>query len=276
MKNYLLFALCTSFLFASCSKDILPTITTSTPTFESNGITWQNGIPDFNYVLTMNGDVLSGGSKTQRGYVWATQPLPTELDNVIYDSVSGNGAYRLKTKDFTFGETYFIRAFAENSMGRVYGEVQEVTAPIEYDLLQALIGTTYGGGVIAYIDASGHGLIATPSDIGTAAWGCYGIEISGADGTAIGTGNQNTIDIINGCSTAGIAARLCGDLVLGGYSDWFLPSLDEFYSLNFELTNGGYWTSTETNELFAKGIPFGSTDNAYKGNVINVRAVRAF
>ena len=208
MKNYLLFTLCASLLFASCSKDVLPTVTTSTPTFESNGITWQNGVPDFNYVLTMNGEVLSGGSKTKRGYVWATQPLPTELDNVVFDSASGNGAYRLKTKTFTFGETYFIRAFAENSMGRVYGEVQQITAPIKDDLLQALIGTTYGGGVIAYIDSSGHGLIAAPSDIGTAAWGCYGTAISGADGVAIGTGNQNTIDIFTQASND--AHRLIG------------------------------------------------------------------
>ena len=276
MKNYLLFTLCASLLFASCSKDVLPTVTTSTPTFESNGITWQNGVPDFNYVLTMNGEVLSGGSKTKRGYVWATQPLPTELDNVVFDSASGNGAYRLKTKTFTFGETYFIRAFAENSMGRVYGEVQQITAPIKDDLLQALIGTTYGGGVIAYIDSSGHGLIAAPSDIGTAAWGCYGTAISGADGVAIGTGNQNTIDIMNGCSTAGIAARLCGDLVLGGYSDWFLPSFDEFYSLSFERTNGIYWTSTETDELYAKGVNGSFSGNGDKGTAYNVRAVRAF
>jgi len=29
--------------------------------------------------------------------------------------------------------------------------------------------------------------------------GCYGTAISGADGTAIGTAAQNTIDIMNGC-----------------------------------------------------------------------------
>jgi len=95
------------------------------------------------------------------------------------------------------------------------------------------IGDSYQGGKVAYIDGTNiHGLIAATADQGTSTeWGCYGTAISGADGTAIGTGNQNTIDIMAGCSTAGIAARLAGDLVLNSYGDWHLPSKDELNKL---------------------------------------------
>ncbi|GAG27669.1 unnamed protein product, partial [marine sediment metagenome] len=42
---------------------------------------------------------------------------------------------------------------------------------------------------------------APPSYQSTSAqWGCYGTLISGADGTAVGTGEQNTIDIETGCT----------------------------------------------------------------------------
>src|SRR5687768_14136255 len=123
------------------------------------------------------------------------------------------------------------------------------------------VGDSYAGGKVAYILIPGdpgyvagqiHGLIAAPSNQSTSAqWGCVGTYIPGADGTALGTGNQNTIDIVNGCSEAGIAARISNDLVLGVYSDWYLPSKDELNKLYLNrVAIGGfefayYWSSSE-------------------------------
>jgi hypothetical protein len=175
------------------------------------------------------------------------------------------------------------------------------------------VGDSYQGGKIAYILQAGdigydanvlHGLIAAPSDqgqSGTVTWGCgqvgpNSITISGADGTAIGTGAQNTIDIMNGCGTAGIAAELCGDLVLNGYSDWYLPSKDELEKLylnqfaigGFTL-NSWYWSSTEVSthiawafnfsadlSVPAQPIPNGYAVQNGKAGCSNVRAIRSF
>ena len=64
------------------------------------------------------------------------------------------------------------------------------------------IGDTYQGGIIFYLDGNSKGLIAAPTDQSTEAkWGCYETLIPGANGTGIGTGNQNTIDIENICDT---------------------------------------------------------------------------
>jgi hypothetical protein len=250
MRKYFFISI---FLFlCGCEKGVLPNVITYTPSIELNPITWQNGEPIPDVTLILTGELLSGGSKTKRGFVWATHPNPTELDNYLFDAKKGNGIYSLETKDFSFGKKYFIRAFSENSEGRTYGAVKEITIPSKYVLFQSLIGTSFGGGIIAFIDSSGHGLISAPSDLGPAEWTSAGVFVSGAEGTAIGTGNQNTIDILMGGSTAGIAARLCGDLVLGGYSDWHLPSKDEFhviYHSNLSVLDfrgdRNYWTSSK-------------------------------
>lgn len=156
------------------------------------------------------------------------------------------------------------------------------------------IGDSYQGGKIAYIFQSGdpgyvagqtHGLIAAVSDLSTnASWGCYSQLISGADGAALGTGNQNTIDIVAGCATGGIAARLCSDLDLNGYSDWYLPSRDELYKLYLNktaiggFTNTYYYSSSEYNAGFAYCVVFdaGTITQGSKNVGYYVRAVRSF
>ena len=105
----------------------------------------------------------------------------------------------------------------------------------------------YQGGIVFYLFQEGdagyvagevHGLIAATEDQTTieewdeiedgTVWGCYENELSGANGTAIGTGAQNTLDILAGCSEDGIAAKLATDyeVIENGvtYDDWFLPS----------------------------------------------------
>ena len=61
-------------------------------------------------------------------------------------------------------------------------------------------------------------------------WGCYGTEVDGADGITIGTGYQNTMDIINqACVTdlGGITAAQASRFRVKWFDDWYLPSRDE-------------------------------------------------
>jgi hypothetical protein len=156
------------------------------------------------------------------------------------------------------------------------------------------VGQSALGGKIAYILQPGdpgydadvqHGLVATTADISAGAlWGCFGTNISGAMGIDIGTGNQNTIDIMAGCATAGIAARLCGDLVQGGYSDWYLPSRIECAKLyQNRVAIGGfasdfYWSSTETdaNNAITFAFNLATYFTTSKDDSFRVRAIRSF
>ncbi len=115
------------------------------------------------------------------------------------------------------------------------------------------------GGIVFYITDGGlHGLEAAPVDQSTSAvWGCLGTDLTGADGSAVGTGAQNTADILAGCMETPIAADLAAGYTLNGYSDWFLPSFDELGELYLQrdvvggFSIGGYWSSSEANASFA-------------------------
>ncbi len=161
-----------------------------------------------------------------------------------------------------------------------------------------LIGQNYQGGKIAYVHAPGdpgyvfgefHGIIAAPTDQPAGAgrqWGCYGTLLSGDFGSTVGTGNQNTIDIMAGCTQPDIAARICGDLVLNGYSDWYLPSNIELEILyNNRAAIGGFgppyylfWSSSQYDSGFAHYLDFsnGLTFLAKKNESYSVRPIRSF
>jgi hypothetical protein len=157
------------------------------------------------------------------------------------------------------------------------------------------LGDAVQGGKVAYIFQSGdpgyvagqvHGIIATTSDQSSSAdWGCSGSYINGADGTALGTGFQNTEDIVKGCTTAGTAARICNNLESGGYSDWYLPSVDEMVKVVAAKTYIGginntayYWSSserldTEAYRVYGTG---GTYLSYYKTTTYSVRCIRLF
>lgn len=194
------------------------------------------------------------------------------------------------------GTTYYWKVVAKDPLGGVSeSAVWSFKAIIQ-------IGDFYEGGVVFYIDETGkHGLVCPISDQSPTlpqthgGWGCNGVEISGADGTAIGTGLQNSLDIVAGCVEPGIAADICLTLTLNGYSDWYLPSIDELKAMHqsraiieaYALANGGtefyghyYYSSSEsTNWAWALAYGFGQAGVFQVGKVnynYPFRAVRAF
>lgn len=126
-----------------------------------------------------------------------------------------------------------------------------------------------------------------------ATWGCFRTAIPGARGMAIGTGRQNTADMVAACSEPGSAARLCTDLSINGVRGWFLPSEGELDLLhrnlkakglgNFresaQLDNFSYWTSSQQTADMAAHIDFADNGRHHgddKDFPRRVRAIRAF
>jgi hypothetical protein len=85
--------------------------------------------------------------------------------------------------------------------------------------------------VAAGISTGGIYLEAAPvAAQGTAEYGCTGTNTPGTS-YAVGSGAANTLAIITACATAGIAARVTSNLTYAGFSDWFMPSLDEMSAI---------------------------------------------
>jgi hypothetical protein len=176
-------------------------------------------------------------------------------------------------------------------VGTVYGNVMSfVSVPLA-------IGQSYQGGIIGYLLQPGdpgyvsgeiHGLIAASSDLGIASWSStWATYMVGGTSIYFGTGAANTNQIVSVLGTGyygPYAAKMCYDLVLNGYSDWFLPSLHELlrlypnrnqiggFGLNYYLTSCEQMAGDAYIVSFFDGIyTWGSKSTPY-----SVRAVRSF
>jgi len=162
----------------------------------------------------------------------------------------------------------------------------------------ALRDTGPAGGLIFYLNPNyatdgWRYLEAAPSDQSTGVqWynGSYVLInawVTGG-GDAIGTGQANTTAIVTAQGAGTYAAKICDDLVIGSYSDWFLPSQDELGQMYANLKAapygvGGfadslYWGSTEYDTTGAGEYYFlsGGGGLTSKDAALRVRAVRAF
>ena len=148
------------------------------------------------------------------------------------------------------------------------------------------IGGQFAGGLVFYVDNSGeHGLVAAESNQSNAIrWSNASNVLVDSTGNAVGDGQRNTSRITTIQGAGSYATKLCDELSLNGYSDWFLPSKNELNLLFLQksqisgLIDGYYWCSTEYNQNNAwnQYFPFGPQYYANKLDSACVRAIRAF
>jgi hypothetical protein len=168
------------------------------------------------------------------------------------------------------------------------------------------LGTLHEGGYVFFVDETGqHGLVAAPADVtvspsmgpgSTWYWASSNSSsVNEASGTAIGTGYDNTRTMMDQSTDKEDlrAAYVCHELVLDGYSDWFLPSKDELNLMyqNLRLQSiGGFVTSmNDSSDYWSSSSVFNDSDDAWfinfgsgaqnqkvKTSNCRVRPIRAF
>ena len=281
-----------------------PEVSFTTPSAPTISSTTSGTITSSSAIL---GGVLTstGGATTSFGVIYSTSSTFASPITATINSNASAGTYTTTITGLSATTTYYVKAFATNTVGTTYGPTINFTTPVA----PIAVGDSYGGGKVFYIfqpadvgyyvEGETHGLIAATVDQSTGIrWNNpnNGNQTTGATATAIGTGKSNTDKIINvqqgslNWYAAGVARAYNG----GGYTDWYLPSRDELNLLytqkvmvgGFESSGGApyvYFSSTETSfedahfTIFENGTNYPCCTYSKKHTTTNkVRAIRKF
>ena len=263
--------------------------------------------------VAMQISILQGSTGGSAVYV-ETQTPTTNFNGLVNIEIGGGTVVsgNFSTIDWANGP-YFIETKTDPAGGTNYtitGTSQLLSVP--YALYAANAGTAtgggnfthyigeeYGGGVIFHLwkDNAGveHGLIVALTDQSTSrAWSNVTSAAIGTSAQSSWDGLSNSNSIVGQAGHTSSAAKLCLDLVSGGQSDWYLPSIQElnmlwnnYYTVSralsqisgaTQLSKSEYWSSSESISNYAWSFYFGngSTSLNRKSDTYYVRAVRAF
>jgi hypothetical protein len=219
----------------------------------------------------------------------------------------------LSANSVTYNEAPAAITTTQTVTGLVNSETATVTSTYtanscEYGGSCAIGDVAPGGGYVFYVSATtinvatgistGGIYLATAPQTWSgasidpnASFGCGSTNIAGTS-DSVGSGAENTRLLNAGCATAGIASRLAADSSAEGFTDWFIPSIDEltliYNNLKVNslsnLQSWNYWSSTQgTTSAYGKywwfgsGAVSGQTDkNNSAGSNMYVRPIRAF
>ena len=176
----------------------------------------------------LRGNIVNAGSPTysECGFVYSTIATdPTINDNKIVCSASGaTGSFSVYTTELPANKTVYIRAYATNRGGTVYGKT-----------------TALGPEWIALPTA---GIVVQRKDIGRGTWGTV--------------------------------KSMCENSVIGGKTDWRLPTKDELMVLYNERNYIGGFTTTPGNynrywSSSSSGSNYHYTISFYSGEIYEIK-----
>jgi hypothetical protein len=250
-------------------------------------------------MAVINGVISATNALTSSiGVVYSTDANFASSSTSTIQSNVVAGTYATTLTGLNASTTYYAKSFIVNKAGTSYGPVVNFTTSTP----PVAVGDVYGGGIVFYVLQSGdagydanvqHGLIAATANQSNGVNWAKTASVTGATGTAIGTGLANTnLIILNQGNSGSYAAKIARDYTGGGYTDWYLPSAEELHKMvgvtALNLSNY-YHSSTEYNSTNAiyEGLTIGDfyrtpgtgsypSGTTKTGNPLNVRAIRSF
>ena len=291
----------------SISPGAVSTIGAIAESSTANGVIITSGVLSLAPADATNGGIVTtgsqsfAGSKTFGGQSSTTSAavevnsttqgfLPPRMTEVQRNAIS-NPVAGLLLWCTNCGASGEIQVYNGTAWTNMMGGVAQTPPPA--------LGNFYQGGIIFYLLQPGdpgydantpHGLIAAIEDQGNnnVKWDQFVYsEIPGIN-DGIGYGSANTTLIINSIgSSTNFAAGLARAYRGGGYSDWYVPSLNElnqlyvnrsYFTGSAAFTSTAYWSSSQFANWAAivQDLNAGWTQGRNRGDLASLRAIRSF
>jgi len=169
------------FLTLSCKKEnTTPVAPLSFPTVKTTAIS--SITPS---AASAGGDVINdgGAAVTSRGICWSTSPNPLITGNHTTDG-AGTGAFSSSMIGLSLVTTYYVRAYATNSVGTVYGNELSF-ATTNPDVYTAGYETNSSSYSVAKVWKNGVATSLSPGTFSAQGW-ARAVFVSGSDVYVVG------------------------------------------------------------------------------------------
>lgn len=152
----------------------------------------------------------------------------------IVNTKSGNGGKLNLTTSLFYNKTSYVRIFAITADGVFFSEAKEIEFKNYHEI-------AYKGGELM--------VTTIQNDVYYNLWSNNSTFLGATDSN---DGSFNTSVIAANTSTTSSPAVYCNNLNLAGFTDWYLPSINELDAMakNYSLLGlryNKYWSSTEVN-----------------------------
>ena len=227
----------------------------------------------------------------RRGITYNIRLYPG-LDDFVQEDQSFYGVFDYKLFDLLPNTTYYVRAFAQNSIGIAFSNELEIKTKPESDYSLFDIGP--GGGLV-FLDMGNYDKgwrymealnIGNPYYNNTFWFDHEYIPIGTSHAIGKGEINSYKFNTQNRAINQQSSMQVLANLKINEYQDWFLPSIDELIEIREKLylnnlgefEGGPYWSSTEKDDMKALLLDFsnGNILFEYKALSNRVIAVRLF
>ncbi len=251
-----------SFTTNSSGNPVLPTVTTGNVT---------NILP---YTATFHGNVVYNGGTAllARGFVYGPAHNPTLEDNFTVDGIT-EGTFSTTVTGLSATMTYYVRAYATNSIGTVYGEEKSFVSSITPPAVTTAEVTS-----ISHTSASCGGDVPFSGGAAVTAKGlCYGVNehptisdnvVNGGAGVGSFTGDltgltANTVYYVRAFATNSVGTNYGEERVFSTLS-YLIPTVEAIAPSEISYTTftcGGNVTDEGSYPVITRGVCYATTPN---------------